>query len=181
MQFKTLALAAAVAVASVSAYDNNACTACVYNSIPGDSVCKTLNATVLADVTSCFGVGTFNLPKLSGLIVQDPTVKSCICHWASTAFTPTGSAASCTAGATPTCNSTQLADASVGISQVAPGLNCNAVAPSGGSPSASGSAPSTATPSGGTKPPAGGNAAVSINVPYVVSIAAIGLAALAGL
>jgi len=176
MQFKTLAVAAIAAIATVSAYDQNDCTTCVYASIPKDSVCATLNTTALGQLSSVFGNGTFNLPLLSSLI-QDPTVKSCVCHWASTAFTTGGSAASCSTGAGAVCNATQLGDASQGISGVAPGLGCNAVASStGGAASPSGSAPATSSPS--NKPT---GAAASINVPYVVSIAALGLAALAGL
>ncbi|GJJ69345.1 hypothetical protein EMPS_01691 [Entomortierella parvispora] len=181
MQFKTLALAAvAVAATTVSAYDSNACTACVYASIPKDSVCATLNSTALNELVAVFGSTSFNLAQLSGL-VQDPSIKACVCHWANTAFTPSGSAASCTTGTPATCNSTQVGQAAAGIAPVVPGLGCSAASVSGGAVAPSGASPSaTGTGSAPAATTKAGSAASSINIPYVVSIAAVGLAALAG-
>lgn len=175
MQFKILALAAVAAVAvSAQAFDNNACTACVFASFDQDTECKTLPAADMTLLKSAFTPTSVDPLKISQAI-QKPAVKSCLCHWASTAFTANGAAAGCTSGATPTCNSTQQGQAADGIKGLLPILNCTATT-SGGSASPSATGP---TSPGATKGSTGSS--IQLNMPYVLSVAALGLAAIAGL
>ncbi|KAF9971341.1 hypothetical protein BGZ65_010491, partial [Modicella reniformis] len=144
MQFKTLALVAIAAVAvSAQTFDNNACTTCVFGSFDQDSSCKSLPAADLTMLKSALNPTSVNIPLLSSA-VQKPEIRSCVCHWASTAFTAGGAAASCTSNQPPTCNSTQVKQASDGIKGLAPLLNCNAATSSG----SSGTPSSTAAPPG---------------------------------
>ncbi|KAG0053049.1 hypothetical protein BGZ83_001754 [Gryganskiella cystojenkinii] len=174
MQFKTLALAAVAIVAvSAQAHEDNPCSQCVYASFPKDTVCAALPAANQTALTGVFLPTNINITLLSTL-VQDPAIKNCVCHWATNGFTPTGSAYGCGHGAAPVCNATQLTQASDGINGVTALFHCGAaVVPSG-----SGSTPSATTTAAGSKPTSAG---VQMNIPYVVSIAAVGLAALVGL
>ncbi|KAG0003287.1 hypothetical protein BGZ80_005817, partial [Entomortierella chlamydospora] len=76
MQFKTLALAAVAAVAvSAQTFDNNPCTQCVYSSFSKDSVCATLNATQLTEITSAFENNTVNAIQIA-TASKDSAIKS---------------------------------------------------------------------------------------------------------
>ncbi|KAG0327266.1 hypothetical protein BGZ99_008027 [Dissophora globulifera] len=167
MQFKTLAVAAA-AFAAVSAqlFDNNTCTQCVFASFPKDTVCATIPAADMGELEAAFAAQ--NLTLLSAALTK-PTTTSCVCHWVATGFTPTGAAASCIAGSPPTCNATQVQQASAGIAQLQPLLHCAGNSTSG----------TTTTPAAPT--PTKSGSSIQMNMPYVLSVAAIGLAALAGL
>lgn len=184
MQFKTLALAAVafVAVANAQAFEQNACSACVTSSFSKDTSCSTLTPDQSAKLTAGFSSGTPDILKLSAA-VQDPAIKTCVCHWASTAFEPkgTGAAGSCIVGTTPAppCNASQIVEATTKIKMLDTALGC-AAAPSGGNvttPSTSTTGGAGGSPTATPKPAA----AVQLNMPYVLSVAAIGLAALAGL
>ncbi|KAF9292405.1 hypothetical protein BGZ68_006351 [Mortierella alpina] len=182
MQFKTLALAAVALVAvnaqlPSSGFDNDACTACTIDSFSKDATCAALPA---ADLTALKGVifkldPTTNkyIPDVPGLAAQfqKPDTKKCICSWAGTAFTAGGPAGSCITGTPATCNATQIQLASQGIT-VLSGSFCKA---SAGGPTGSGSpaAPTTSAPPK--------SAASTLNMPYVFTIAALGLAAFVGL
>ncbi|KAF9200696.1 hypothetical protein BGZ49_009065, partial [Haplosporangium sp. Z 27] len=177
--FKTLAVAALAAVAVNAQFDNNACTQCVYASFPSDSVCATLNTTQMSEITSAFSNNSVN-PLIISSASKDPAIKSCLCHWASTAFSAdgTGAAGKCITGTTPTCNSTQVEQAASQMSPFVTLLNCGASNTTTGSNSTTGTTTTGSTPA--TTSPAKA-AANQMNIPYVISIAAIGLAALAGL
>ncbi|KAG0354434.1 hypothetical protein BGZ54_001640 [Gamsiella multidivaricata] len=179
MQFKTLALAA-VAVASVNAlsFDNNTCTQCVFGSFDKDPSCSTLSAADLKELTDNFNPANLNVTGIAAAI-QKPATRACVCHWSTTAFTATGAASSCTSGATPVCNSTQIGEATAGISGLTPILHCDASS----TPTASASASASASAPAGSTPTTTKSMASSIqmNMPYVLSVAALGLAALAGL
>ncbi|KAF9439229.1 hypothetical protein BGZ76_008596 [Entomortierella beljakovae] len=170
MQLKTLALAA-VAAATVSAYEYNNCTKCVYASFPSDSVCKTLPQEQLTQLTGAFGETAINATTIL-LAIKDPKVKSCLCNFLSTAFNPdfSGAAGSCLKGDAPTCTPADVVDGKAELDKTAPMLNCAA----GGAPApgATTTAPADAKPT---------SAGIKVNVPYVLSAAVIGLAALAGL
>ncbi|KAG0292145.1 hypothetical protein BGZ98_002710, partial [Dissophora globulifera] len=114
--------------------------------------------------------GTQNITALSAALAK-PTITSCVCNWVATGFTPTGAAASCIAGAAPTCNSTQLQQASAGIASLQPLLHC-----ADNSTSGTGTTSKPAAPS-----PTKSGASLQMNMPYVLSVAAVGLAALVGL
>jgi hypothetical protein len=180
MQFKTLAIAAAIVAAAANAqsFDNNPCTVCVFASFDQDTSCKTLPAADLSGLKANFNPTSINVPGLSAAI-QKPEVKACVCHWATTAFTAGGAASSCTSGATPTCNTTQVGQAADGIKGLGPLLNCGASTPStgGGSSTTGGSTPAPSTPAAGGK---SAGSSIQINLPYVVSAAVVGLAAFAG-
>ncbi|KAG0215844.1 hypothetical protein B0O80DRAFT_439551 [Mortierella sp. GBAus27b] len=179
MQFKTLAIAAAVVAAAANAqsFDSNPCTTCVFASFDQDTTCKTLPAADLTALKANFLSTSINVPGLSAS-VQNPAVKACVCHWATTAFTAGGAASSCTSGATPTCNTTQVGQAADGIKGLTPILNC-AATPSagGGSSTTGGSTPAPSTPAAGGK---SAGSSIQVNLPYVVSAAVVGLAAFAG-
>ncbi|KAF9907946.1 hypothetical protein EC991_010386 [Linnemannia zychae] len=180
MQFKTLALAA-VAVAAVSAqsFEQNACSACVTSSFTKDTGCASLTPGQMTNLTASFTSPLQPLKIIAA--IQDPTVKACVCHWAATAFTPDGkgAAGSCFTPTTPApaCNSSQLLEATNGVKTMQDSgvLVCTG-APSGG-------VQPSATPSGGAgaKPSDKPSSAIQLNMPYVLSVAALGLAALAGL
>ncbi|KAF9125353.1 hypothetical protein BGW39_007460 [Mortierella sp. 14UC] len=182
MQFKTLALAAiAVAAVSAQSFEQNACSKCVIGSFTKDTSCTSLTPGQMANLTAGFSSSPVQPLKIAAAI-QDPTVRACVCHWAATAFSPDGkgAAGSCFTPTTPApaCNSSQLEEAHNGIKTLeATGmLGCSGVPSSGAQPPASstgggaGAAPSN-KPSG----------AIQLNMPYVLSVAALGLAALAGL
>ncbi|KAF9096740.1 hypothetical protein BGX23_010549 [Mortierella sp. AD031] len=186
MQFKTLALAA-VAVAAVSAqtFENNACTKCVFESFPKDESCAKLTPAQLTTLTSNFANGAVNAVGLAAA-AQDPSIKACVCHWAGNAFKPdgTGAAGACFANGATTCNTTQIGEATSGIAPLTVVLGCtaggnvtapNATTPAGGKPS------STSTGAPGTTTTSKPSDALKLNMPYVLSVAALGLAALAGL
>ncbi|KAG0294654.1 hypothetical protein BGZ96_000767 [Linnemannia gamsii] len=190
MQFKTLALAAVAFVATVNAqgFELNACSTCVFGSFKKDTSCTSLSANTTDALLASFSTGIPDVLKLSAL-VQDPATRTCVCHWASTAFEPkgTGAAGSCFTGTTPApvCNTTQVGEASAGIAQLTGALGCSAAGgnatnpsgtPSGGSPK-----PSTSATGGAGSPTPKPAGAVQLNMPYVLSVAAIGLAAIAGL
>ena len=187
MQFKTLALAAVafVAVANAQEFEQNACSACVISSFAKDTSCSSLTPEQLATLTAGFSSGRPDALKISAA-VQDPAIKACVCHWATTAFVPegTGAAGPCFKGTTPApvCNSSQIVEATTGIKLLDGVLNCAAGGSNATNPSTNGTKPSTTTTGGAagspTAKPAG---AVQLNMPYVLSVAAIGLAALAGL
>ncbi|KAF9140158.1 hypothetical protein BGX30_006965 [Mortierella sp. GBA39] len=188
MQFKTLALAAVafVAVANAQSFELNACSACVTTSFANDTSCSTLTPAQSALLASGFASGNPDVLKISAA-VQDPVIKTCVCHWATTAFAENGSGAAghCFVGTTPApvCNSSQILEATTGIKLLNGVLNCSGAGANATTPSANGTTPSTA-PSGaaGTPSPSAKPAgAVQLNMPYVLSVAAIGLAALAGL
>ncbi|KAF8929029.1 hypothetical protein EDD21DRAFT_415908 [Dissophora ornata] len=178
MQIKTLALAA-VAVVAVSAqtFDNNTCTQCVYGSFSKDTSCAALNSTELAQLEAAFSNNTVN-PLAIAAANQVPAIHTCICHWAQTAFTSTGAAGSCISGTTPTCNSTQVGEAEAGISGLNQILSCAASTNTTGGSTATGSATGSASTATATTKPSG--ASIQMKMPYVLSVAAIGLAALAG-
>ncbi|KAF9916364.1 hypothetical protein BX616_003950 [Lobosporangium transversale] len=183
MQFKTLAIVA-VAVAAASTvqaqgFANNSCTQCVFGSFAKDTTCAKLSKEDFTELTNAFaGNNEVNVPAIIAAI-QKPDTKACVCSWSTTAFKPdgTGPAGSCFTGTTPApaCNSSQVDEANGQLAPLGPILKCNASpsgSPSGGKPSSTGNpAPSTTKPSSG----------VQLNMPYVLSIAAVGLAALAGL
>ncbi|KAF9369791.1 hypothetical protein BGX21_005802, partial [Mortierella sp. AD011] len=109
---------------------------------------------------------------------KDSAIKSCLCHWASTAFSAdgTGAAGSCITGTTSTCNSTQITQATDGMAPLVSLLKCaSANSTTGSNSTGSGSTGSGSTPATGT------SGSFQVNVPYVLSVAAVGLAALAGL
>ncbi|KAF9560173.1 hypothetical protein EC968_006281 [Mortierella alpina] len=183
MQFKTLALAA-VALVAVNAqlpnggFDNDACTTCTIASFSKDASCAALPP---ADLEALKGT-IFKLnpstnkfvPDVIGLSaqIQKPDTKKCVCSWAAAPFTASGPAGSCITGTPATCNATQLEMASQGISFLSGSLCKNAVAPGG--PSGTGApAPTTSSP-----PKSG---ATSLNIPYVFTLAVLGLAAAVGL
>ncbi|KAG0200159.1 hypothetical protein BGX28_006690 [Mortierella sp. GBA30] len=192
MQFKTLALAT-VALVAVNAqlppggFPKDACSDCTIASFNKDAKCAALPP---ADLDALKGAvfklnattNTYNpdVPALAALFAK-PDTKACICDWASTAFGANGPASSCVSGTPPTCDSSQLKLATTGISALTGGL---CPAGSGSSPSG---APSGSTPSGSAAPPAGtsttpkAGAANTMNMPYVLTFAAVGLAALVGL
>ncbi|KAK3810619.1 MAG: hypothetical protein JOS17DRAFT_796330 [Linnemannia elongata] len=186
MQFKTLALAAVafVAAANAQSFELNACSACVMGSFSKDSSCTTLTPAQNATLLAGFSSGTPDPLKISAA-VQDPAIKACVCHWATTAFDPkgAGAAGACFMPATPAppCDASQIGEATGGIKLLDGILNC-AAAPGGNVTSPSAKPPTTTTAGGAagssTPKPA---AAVQLNMPYVLSVAAIGLAALAGL
>ncbi|KAF9540557.1 hypothetical protein EC957_003995 [Mortierella hygrophila] len=187
MQFKTLALAAVafVAVANAQSFELNACSACVTTSFANDTSCSSLTPEQSALLASGFASGNPDVVKISAA-VQDPSIKTCVCHWATTAFAEDGSGAAghCFFPTTPAppCNSSQIVEATTGIKMLSGVLSCAAGGANATTPSANGTTPTT-VPSGGasvsaTPKPA---AAVQLNMPYVLSVAAIGLAALAGL
>ncbi|KAF9342855.1 hypothetical protein BGX26_006718 [Mortierella sp. AD094] len=141
MQVKTLALvAAAVAVTIVQAYDSNACTNCVFDSISKDTNSR-------PKLGGIFGPTYLNVVLFSSL-AQDPAIKSCVYHWTGTVFTSNGPAAGCLSSAAPTCNSTQLLELQTGIANIVPILNCGATATTSGGVSST--TASTSTPSGPT-------------------------------
>ncbi|KAG0048587.1 hypothetical protein BGZ90_007587, partial [Linnemannia elongata] len=134
-----------------------------------DTSCSTLTPDQSAKLTAGFSSGNPDILKLSAA-VQDPAIKACVCHWASTAFEPkgTGAAGSCI-----------IVEATTKIKMLDTTLGCAAV-PSGGNvttPSTSTTGGAGGSPTATPKPAA----AVQLNMPYVLSVAAIGLAALAGL
>ncbi|KAI1311940.1 hypothetical protein EDD11_003259 [Mortierella claussenii] len=182
MQFKTLALAAvAIAAAStVQAFDNNTCTQCVFGSFQKEPACASLSKEDYTQLTDAFA--TNNTVNVGGLAaaVQKPATHKCICNWASSAFKPdgTGAAGSCfvATGATPACNATQVKDANDQMAPLVPILKCDAAGNT-----TSGTPSTTATTTGATASPTKGSSGLQLNLPYVLSVAAIGLAALAGL
>ncbi|KAG0335519.1 hypothetical protein BG004_008421 [Podila humilis] len=176
MQIKTLVIAS-LAAAAVSAQDfaKNACTDCVYASFGKDTQCATLPPSEAASLQSVFANQTVNATLLIQL-VKIPAVRTCVCHWSTTAFSADGAAGSCMSGAAPVCNASQIGEAKAGIAPLESTiLKCGS------------------TPSGtdGTKPSGTGapapsgtgadSAASSINIPYAMTVAAFGLVALAGL
>ncbi|KAF9109586.1 hypothetical protein BGX27_007468 [Mortierella sp. AM989] len=173
MQIKTLAVAALAVVAVNAQFASNECTKCVYASFPADKVCAALTPAQLTTISSAFTATDVNVPALVAA-VKDPAVKGCLCNWGATAFNAdgTGAAGTCISGAAPTCNSTQVGEAKAGMTPLIAVLQCGPAAGSG-----------TAKPDT-TKPdaakPDDKSAAISLNIPYVVSVAALGLAALAG-
>ncbi|KAF9962278.1 hypothetical protein BGZ72_008413 [Mortierella alpina] len=182
MQFKTLALAA-VALVAVNAqiapggFDNDACTACTIGSFSKDTVCAALPPADLEALKGAIfklnpATNKYN-PDIPGLSaqIQKPDTKKCVCSWAAAPFTATGAAGSCITGTPATCNSTQIQLASQGIS-VLGGTFCKSA------PGASGSAAPAPSASSEPKPK---SAATSLNVPYVLTVAALGLVAAVGL
>ncbi|KAF9426975.1 hypothetical protein BGZ94_005699 [Podila epigama] len=184
MQFKTLAIATmAVAAVSAQSFADNDCSKCVLSSFPKDKACATLPAADIASINSVFANNTANVPLL-GQLVKNPAIKGCVCNWAATVFTPTGAAAECLAGgATAVCQKADIDAATAQITPIVPLLQCGtAVAPPTGSP-----APPTPTTGAGDKgtdkpadKPADGKSAGSANAPYFLTVAALGLVALAG-
>ncbi|KAF9923227.1 hypothetical protein FBU30_006693 [Linnemannia zychae] len=181
MQFKTLALAAiAVAAVNAQSFAKNECSTCVFSSFSKDASCSTLTPEQTTSLNAGFEGGNIN-PLLISKAIQDPVIKTCVCHWTTTAFTSDakGAAGACFAPATPAppCNASQVVEATTGIKSLETILNCAAApapAPSSGvKPSTTGSAPSPTAK--------GDSGAVQMNIPYVLSFAALGLAALAGL
>ncbi|KAG0050002.1 hypothetical protein BGZ83_005209 [Gryganskiella cystojenkinii] len=125
MQAKTLALvAAAVATTAAQSISNNACSTCVYSSIPNDTICTTLPASSLTQVSSYFASTGINSTALATL-AQDPAIRSCVCHWADTCFSTTGSAFGCLTGAAPVCTMADLA-VKISIVDLADILHCGA-------------------------------------------------------
>ncbi|KAG0043996.1 hypothetical protein BGZ83_010780 [Gryganskiella cystojenkinii] len=115
MRVKTLALVAvAVAATTILAYDNNPCSTCVFSSVFMDINCVALPEASQSQLKGLFGPTLMNNTLLASL-AQDPAIKSCLCHWTSTALTSNGSAASCLSGVTPVCNSTQMSGLQVYI------------------------------------------------------------------
>ncbi|KAF9148416.1 hypothetical protein BG015_009849 [Linnemannia schmuckeri] len=187
MQFKILALAAValVAVTNAQSFEQNACSACVTGSFAKDTSCTSLTPAQSAQLSAGFANGTPDPLKISAA-VQDPAIKACVCHWSTTAFDPkgTGAAGACFVGATPAppCNASQIGEATAGIKLLEGILNCGAAGGNVTNPTTTGAKPPATTTGGSagspTPKPA---AAVQLNMPYVLSVAAIGLAALAGL
>jgi hypothetical protein len=179
MQFKTLAFAA-VAVAAVSAqsFEQNACSQCVTTSFSKDTSCTSLTPEQMANLTAGFSSSPVQPLKI-GAAIKDPAIKECVCHWVATAFSTDGkgAAGSCFTGTTPApaCNASQIEEAHSGIKMMESSgiLGCSAT-PSGGA----GVKPST---TGGATPSTKPSGAIQLNMPYVLSVAALGLAALAGL
>ncbi|KAF8947663.1 hypothetical protein BGZ47_008296 [Haplosporangium gracile] len=190
MQFKTLALAAValVAVTNAQSFEQNACSECVTGSFAKDTSCSSLTPDQSAKLTAGFSSGTPDPLKISAAI-QDPVIKTCVCHWSTTAFEPkgTGAAGACFVGTTPAppCNSSQIDEAANGIKLLQGVLNCGAAGGNVTNPTTTGTKPptTTTTTTGGTAGSATPKpaAAVQLNMPYVLSVAAIGLAAIAGL
>ncbi|KAG0278550.1 hypothetical protein BGZ95_003732 [Linnemannia exigua] len=179
MQFKTLALAAvAVAVVNAQAFEQNECSKCVFGSFSKDATCATLTPAQMTTLQAGFASGKVEPLKI-GAAVQDPAIKACLCHWAGSAFTTDGkgAAGSCFTPLTPApaCNSSQIGEATNGIKPLEPILNCAALV----KPSTPAGATTTTTAGGPA--PTGKSGAVQLNMPYVLSVAALGLAALAGL
>ncbi|KAG0223668.1 hypothetical protein BGW42_005734 [Actinomortierella wolfii] len=177
MQLKGL-LVSAVAVAAVSAqtFELNKCSECVFASFGKNAVCAKLPADQMANLTSVFNTGTLNTPLMMQL-AKEQAIKDCMCDWKNTAFTPTGAAATCFTGDAAPCNASQVEEAKKGMGPVDTVMRCNANGGSGAQPS--GGAKPTATDSGKGAQPTG--AASMINVPYVLSVAAVGVAAFLGL
>ncbi|CAO3564190.1 unnamed protein product [Mortierella alpina] len=185
MQFKTLALAA-VALVAVNAqlpaggFDNDACTTCTIGSFNKDAACaalppadlETLKGTIfkLNPATNKFS------PDIAGIAAQfaKPESKKCVCSWAASPFTAAGPAGSCISGTPPTCNATQVTMASQGITFLSGSL-CKG-APASVAPGTGGATSPAPAPTG-----APASAATSLNIPYVFTIAALGLAAAVGL
>ncbi|KAK3846656.1 MAG: hypothetical protein J3R72DRAFT_433282 [Linnemannia gamsii] len=181
MQFKTLALAAvAIAVANAQTFEQNACSTCVFSSFTKDTTCASLTPAQMTSLQSGFASGKVEPLKI-GAAVQDPAVKACLCHWAGTAFAADGKgpAGSCFAPLTPAppCNASQVVEATGPIKLLeSTVLNCAAL---GVQPTGAPGTPTTTT--GGSAATGKPSGAIQLNMPYVLSAAALGLAALAGL
>ncbi|KAF9184849.1 hypothetical protein BGZ51_003114 [Haplosporangium sp. Z 767] len=170
MQFKTLTLAAAIAVASVSAqFTQDLCADCVYASFGNDTSCASMPPADMQALSQAFQPGKVDV-KLISEELSKPTTKACLCSWSKDTFTATGGARECIKGETPICNATQLAAGQ-------PQLDSMKVLLGGCTGTPSGSAPAPT----GSKTPESAAGSLSISMPYVLSVAAFGLVALAGL
>ncbi|KAF8926273.1 hypothetical protein BGZ58_011325 [Dissophora ornata] len=181
MQFKSLlfALAAVAATASAQTFENNACSQCTFASITKEPTCTSLVPVDMQQLQAIFANSSVNVGALS-TAAQNPAIKSCLCHWSNGTLSPTGAAASCTLpqGATPAvCNATQVTIATAQFAPFAGMLQCNATATTttGGSSTAGNNSSTT------THPTSAAGSLVALNMPYIASVAAFGLAALAGL
>ncbi|KAG0052416.1 hypothetical protein BGZ83_002629 [Gryganskiella cystojenkinii] len=174
MHIKTLALAV-VATATVSSvsnaqtFENNPCTQCAFQSLGNDTNCAALSTDQMGQLQTAFNLTSVNFPLLTTLM-KTPAIKTCVCDWGQTVFSSplTGPASNCTSGLKPICSANQTAQAVAGIRGALPLLGCQAAATSAPGPSA--------TTPGASKPTNGGMKTLAGNLPYVLSVAAIGLA-----
>ncbi|KAG0263250.1 hypothetical protein BG011_009085 [Mortierella polycephala] len=169
MQFKTLTLAAAIAVASVSAqFAQDPCADCVYASFGNDTLCASLPPKDMEALTLAFQPGSVDA-KIIVAEMKKPATKDCLCSWSKDTFSATGAARDCVKTEAPVCDAKQLADGQLQLDSMKGLLTCGAT-PSGSAPSPTGS-----------ETPESAAGSLSISMPYVLSVAALGLAALAGL
>ncbi|KAI7828887.1 hypothetical protein BC939DRAFT_442163 [Gamsiella multidivaricata] len=180
MHFKALffALVAIAARVSAQTIENNACSQCAFAAIPNEPTCAALTPVDMQQLQAVFANNSVNGSALVAA-AQNNAIKTCLCHWSTDTFGPKGAAASCTAtqGSAPVaCDATQVAEATAKIAPFSVMLQCNSnnsttpnPTTSAGTPTSTGSSPNTA------------NAAslLQLNMPYIVSMAALGLATVA--
>ncbi|KAG0249661.1 hypothetical protein DFQ27_009883 [Actinomortierella ambigua] len=175
MQVKAL-LVSAIAVAAVSAqsFDLNACSDCVFASFDKNAVCSKLPTNDMTSLKSVFDSGVVDVPKMSGLL-QNPAIRECMCDWTATAFTPTGAANGCMTTAPIACNASQVAEAQQKLTPLTLILNC---------PKTTNKPPTATSPAGGAGGAGAGpspTGAANVNLPSILSLAAVGVAAFFGL
>lgn len=180
MQFKTVLLTLAAMTMAVSinaqAIENNSCSQCTFGSIAKEPKCAALEPKDASQLQAVFANNNANITLLAKA-VETPAIKDCICGWATDTFSATGAAASCVTAqgsAPPDCSAEQVADAARRMSPVATMIQCDAAAPPAADGSSSGG-------NEGTETSTNAGSLLSANLPYAVSMAVFGLAALAGL
>ncbi|KAF9976461.1 hypothetical protein BGZ73_008529 [Actinomortierella ambigua] len=180
MQLKSL-LISAVAVAAVSAqsFELNECSKCVFASFDKNAVCAKLPAADRASLTGVFTSGSVDTPLMLKLL-QNPDIKACMCDWYSTAFTPTGAASGCTSGTPLACNATQVEEATTKLKPLGIVLSCG-TAPTNKPPTPSATTGTNGGAGAGAKPTPTGAAVSNLNLPYALSMVAVGAAAFLGL
>ncbi|KAF9979592.1 hypothetical protein BGZ65_006314 [Modicella reniformis] len=177
--FKSLAIIAAVAVAvSAQAIVDNPCSRCVKSAFPNVPACVALVPAEMQELQAIFADSQVNVGALLAA-AQKPTIKACLCNWATNLFGPTGAAISCTVaqGATPAvCSAAQIAEATAKIEPLSLAISCPSSTNSAITSSVS--APSTAAPVVSTSSPNSGSVPV-LNTAYTAL--AVAMAAMAGL
>ncbi|KAG0206327.1 hypothetical protein BGX28_002228 [Mortierella sp. GBA30] len=184
MKSTIFALAAIVVAFAASAeaqlqtqISNDTCAQCSFASVPNEPFCAKLAPMDMQKLMSVFANSAVNVTLL-GEVVQDVNIKNCLCHWGTNTFSATGAAASCTvsqAGAPPACNATQTQIASERMAPFSQMIHCDAVVSNttGGSSGSGTGTGTTAAPNTGTS--------LTLNMPYLVTMAAFGLAAFVGM
>ncbi|KAG0347763.1 hypothetical protein BG004_007019 [Podila humilis] len=100
---------------------------CVYSSIGKDPACLNLSTEIQEQLRLAFGGNNINQEALAAAI-KNPRIKTCVCHWSDSAFTPQGSASTCATGTNPFCSASAISLVQAGIALVEPILKCNATA-----------------------------------------------------
>ncbi|KAG0051610.1 hypothetical protein BGZ83_003530 [Gryganskiella cystojenkinii] len=181
--FKSIITLSAVAVALVSAqdgtvpYESNPCSQCTLSSFPKEATCASLSAANQALLQSIFANNTVSIPNLI-MAAQTPPVKNCLCHWSTGTLNATGAAASCSTGAAPVCNATQVEIATAQMAPLSGVIHCDAIV----SNSTGATPPAGATPTGTASPNSGSEFVVSnlVGAVVVVATAAMGLGGMVG-